>query len=111
MADRWRCTAVLLKSGCPGRDRPVREPQNPARVAGASRGVRLAELGTLAGRLHLRDAAWFEQNVEKVYIGARVCVNVKVGVTRCFKTGVKSPGLASVKMGSAVRLPCSCEAR
>ena len=66
MADRWRCTAVLLKSGC----WQIVPYENPARAADASRGVRLAELGTLAGRPHLRDAAWCEQNVDKVYIGA-----------------------------------------
>ena len=66
IAERWRCSAVLLSD-----DKWAVVPfENAARVEGTARCVRVAELGTMAGRVHLRDAAWFRANAARVYLGA-----------------------------------------
>ena len=62
---RWAASAVRLKNGewCVV---PVKEPV----VLRGGAQVRLADSGTLGGRVMLRDAAWLKDNVDKVYLGA-----------------------------------------
>ena len=66
IAERWQCSAVLLK----GDKWAVVPFENAARVEGSARCVRVAELGTMTGRVHLRDAAWFRANAVRIYLGA-----------------------------------------
>ena len=66
IADRWKCSAVMLSD-----DRWAVVPfEGAARVEGSARCVRVAELGTMSGRVHLRDAAWFKANAVRIYLGA-----------------------------------------